>query len=303
MKFGEKLQKLRKESGISQEELASRLHVSRQAVSKWENDQGYPETEKMLMIGNIFSVSMDYLLKDEGGESLPQEPGYYASRECVQGYLHQEKRTTRRIAGGTLLCMLSGLPILLLPSMENMMSVFSMLFIAAGIAIFVSLAFERDDYKKLEEEPQYFDHDHLQELKEENKRLQRKYKRLIIGGLLLIFLACIIAILSEEVLYFEEGLMDPVYLLLISIAVYMFIHAGCSMNTYELLINNEEYHRKKKGERFSWLYYVTIGCASILYVGAGMLMGKDAWRIGWMIIPVTWLVTYGIISGIHMRKK
>ena len=50
MKFGEKLQKLRKEKGMSQEELAARLHVSRQAVSKWENDQGYPETEKMLMI-------------------------------------------------------------------------------------------------------------------------------------------------------------------------------------------------------------------------------------------------------------
>ena len=126
------------------------------------------------------------------------------------------------------------------------MSVFSMLFIAAGIAIFVSLAFERDDYKKLEEEPLYFDHDHLQELKEENKRLQRKYKRLIIGGLLLIFLTCIIAILSEEVLYFEEGLMDPVYLLLISIAVYMFIHAGCSMNTYELLLINLGNHPKKK---------------------------------------------------------
>ena len=40
MKFGEKLQKLRKEKGMSQEELAARLHVSRQAVSKWENDQG-----------------------------------------------------------------------------------------------------------------------------------------------------------------------------------------------------------------------------------------------------------------------
>ena len=90
MKFGEKLQKLRKEKGMSQEELAARLHVSRQAVSKWENDQGYPETEKMLMIGNIFSVTMDYLLKDEGGEQ-PQEQGFYASRECVQGYL-QEKR-------------------------------------------------------------------------------------------------------------------------------------------------------------------------------------------------------------------
>ena len=46
MTFGEKLQRLRKEAGLSQEELAGRLHVSRQAVSKWERNESYPETEK-----------------------------------------------------------------------------------------------------------------------------------------------------------------------------------------------------------------------------------------------------------------
>ena len=264
MKFGEKLQKLRKEKGMSQEELAARLHVSRQAVSKWENDQGYPETEKMLMIGNIFSVTMDYLLKDEGGDQ-PQEQGFYASRECVQGYLQQEKRITLRIAVGTLLCILSGLPILIFPQLEDVMSVFSMLIIALGIAVFVSLSFDKDEYKILKQEPLYFDHDYLQELKGEHDGLQKKFKRLIIGGLLLIFLSCIIAIISEDVLHMEEGLLDAVYLLLISTAVFLFIYAGCSMDTYELLVDNETYRKKKHGERFSWLYYVTIGCASILY--------------------------------------
>ncbi len=48
MKFGEKLQKLRKEKGMSQEELAARLHVSRQAVSKWENEN-YRNTEKYMI--------------------------------------------------------------------------------------------------------------------------------------------------------------------------------------------------------------------------------------------------------------
>lgn len=172
MKFGEKLQKLRKEKGMSQEELAARLHVSRQAVSKWENDQGYPETEKMLMIGNIFSVTMDYLLKDEGGDQ-PQEQGFYASRECVQGYLQQEKRITLRIAVGTLLCILSGLPILIFPQLEDVMSVFSMLIIALGIAVFVSLSFDKDEYKILKQEPLYFDHDYLQELKGEHDGLQK----------------------------------------------------------------------------------------------------------------------------------
>lgn len=302
MKFGEKLQKLRKEKGMSQEELAARLHVSRQAVSKWENDQGYPETEKMLMIGNIFSVTMDYLLKDEGGEQ-PQEQGFYASRECVQGYLQQEKRITLRIAVGTLLCILSGLPVLIYPQQEDVMSIFSMILIALGIAVLVSLSFDKNEYKILKQEPLYFDHDHLQELKEENDGLQKKFKCLIIGGLLLIFLSCIIAIISEDVLHMEKAPMDAGYLLLISIAVFLFIYAGCSMDTYELLVDNETYRKKKHGNRYSWLYYVTLGCASILYVGLGMLFGKEAWRTGWILIAVTWLVTYGIVSGINMRKK
>lgn len=228
---------------MSQEELAARLHVSRQAVSKWENDQGYPETEKMLMIGNIFSVTMDYLLKDEGGEQ-PQEQGFYASRECVQGYLQQEKRITLRIAVGTLLCILSGLPVLIYPQQEDVMSIFSMILIALGIAVLVSLSFDKNEYKILKQEPLYFDHDHLQELKEENDGLQKKFKRLIIAGLLLIFLSCIIAIISEDVLHMEKAPMDAGYLLLISIAVFLFIYAGCSMDTYELLVDNETYRKK-----------------------------------------------------------
>lgn len=64
MTFGEKLFKLRKEKGFSQENLAEKLNTTRQAISKWENGQGFPETEKLLMIGNIFEVSIDYLLKE-----------------------------------------------------------------------------------------------------------------------------------------------------------------------------------------------------------------------------------------------
>ena len=63
MNFGEKLFSLRKEKGLSQEALAEQLNTSRQAVSKWENDQGYPETEKLLMLANLFEVSVDYLLR------------------------------------------------------------------------------------------------------------------------------------------------------------------------------------------------------------------------------------------------
>lgn len=64
MKFHEKLQMLRKEKGMSQEDLADRLTVSRQAISKWESAQAYPETEKLIALSNLFSVTVDELLKD-----------------------------------------------------------------------------------------------------------------------------------------------------------------------------------------------------------------------------------------------
>lgn len=63
--LSEKLYKLRKESGLSQEQLAEQLKVSRQAISKWESGNAVPESEKLISISKYFGVSLDYLLKDE----------------------------------------------------------------------------------------------------------------------------------------------------------------------------------------------------------------------------------------------
>lgn len=62
MSFGEKLAKLRKEKGMNQEELAQELNVSRQAVSKWESNNSYPETDKIVAICKLFNSSMDELI-------------------------------------------------------------------------------------------------------------------------------------------------------------------------------------------------------------------------------------------------
>ena len=64
MTLGRKLSKLRKENNYTQEQLASVLGVSRQAISKWEIDITYPETDKLVRISDLFNCSLDYLLKD-----------------------------------------------------------------------------------------------------------------------------------------------------------------------------------------------------------------------------------------------
>lgn len=64
MNFAEKILNLRTEYGYSQETLAEKLNVSRQAVSKWESGATLPETDKIITLSNFFGVSTDYLLKD-----------------------------------------------------------------------------------------------------------------------------------------------------------------------------------------------------------------------------------------------
>ena len=68
MTLGEKLAKLRREHNYTQEQLAQILGVSRQAVSKWESDTAYPETEKLIRLGKLYHCSMDYLLLDQAPE-------------------------------------------------------------------------------------------------------------------------------------------------------------------------------------------------------------------------------------------
>lgn len=72
MKLNEKIFQCRKQSGLSQEELAERVGVSRQAVSKWELGTALPELDKLKLLAKTFGVSTDWLLDDE--QDVPQEP-------------------------------------------------------------------------------------------------------------------------------------------------------------------------------------------------------------------------------------
>ncbi|MCD7918790.1 MAG: helix-turn-helix domain-containing protein [Clostridiales bacterium] len=72
MNLADRIQTLRKEKGISQEELAEQAGVSRQAVSKWESGQSTPELEKLILLSDYFGVTTDYLLK--GTEPVPAAP-------------------------------------------------------------------------------------------------------------------------------------------------------------------------------------------------------------------------------------
>jgi transcriptional regulator with XRE-family HTH domain len=88
MTIGEKIQTLRKQHGMSQDQLADALDISRQAVSKWETNENQPDIERLIEISNLFNVSTDYLIKDGSATTTKARParknedesGFRASR-------------------------------------------------------------------------------------------------------------------------------------------------------------------------------------------------------------------------------
>lgn len=72
MNLSEKIMLLRKKQGWSQEELANRLNISRQSISKWESGQSQPDIDKIILLSQLFQVTTDYLLLDQENEEHRQ---------------------------------------------------------------------------------------------------------------------------------------------------------------------------------------------------------------------------------------
>lgn len=127
MSLGEKIQELRRKAAMSQDVLAEKLEVSRQAVSKWERDEAMPETDKIIRIAQLFGVSTDQLLLDEQPEPQPQ-PQYHAAPRQTQQAGQRVERFIRRhgykggyvlIGAGVFLCIIALLVMILLPNLGS----------------------------------------------------------------------------------------------------------------------------------------------------------------------------------------
>ncbi len=173
--FSNKLYKLRKEKGFSQETLAEQLDTTRQAISKWENDQGFPETETLLRIGNIFGVSIDYLLKDTVESYTEDVEGYYASKEMIEGYLMHERRMAKYVSLGISFIILSFVPYFLINQNPIIYTILIILFATIGVVTITStLSTEKEKYKVLKKEPLLIDKKYLEELRGRYETMKKK---------------------------------------------------------------------------------------------------------------------------------
>ncbi|GGG75928.1 helix-turn-helix domain-containing protein [Paenibacillus radicis (ex Gao et al. 2016)] len=247
MAFSEKLFRLRKEKGYSQEALAEKLSTTRQAVSKWENGQGFPETEKLLMIGNLFEVSIDYLLKETEENSGREERGYYVSQEMAEGFMSYQQKISNRIAAGMGLLILASLPYLIFREEPIVYSILILLLGAAGVVVFMSAILgDEQRYHVLEKEPLLLDQGYVKQLTDRMNRLKRKYAAVIIVGAAMVAIGGMAFVLEKEGI--AQGALVPYYpicVVLIAMGAYLFIRTVTLWTTYDLLINNEKYVNRR----------------------------------------------------------
>ncbi|HHT7226054.1 MULTISPECIES: helix-turn-helix domain-containing protein [Bacillus cereus group] len=246
MGFGEKLFKLRKEKGLSQEALAEKLNTTRQAVSKWENGQGFPETEKLIMIGNVFEVSLDYLLKETAEQSNEKENGYYVSKEMAEGYVVYGQKISKYIALGFSLLILSTIPYLLFKENATMSTFLVIIIAVLGIgAMMVPATIEESRYNVLKKEELLFDQNFLKELTKRYATIKKKYTAVVIVGFCFIAAGAIPFLFEKKRITSGELVQYyPYCVVLIAIGVYLFVRVLGVLETYRILVENKEYSNR-----------------------------------------------------------
>ena len=305
MILADKIIRLRKKNGWSQEELADKMNVSRQAVSKWEAAQTTPDLEKILQLGNLFGVTTDYLLKDElvdeeFVEGVDETPIRKISLAEANDYLEQRKNASVQIAIATLLCIISPILIFLLlafsectsiPITENlaigvgMIALFSLVTIA--VVIYIRVGFKNAPYEFLEKEPFETEYGVTGLAREKQKTYRNTYIKYNIFGTCACILSpvpLICAALSGKGLLVM--IMLCVTLLTVAIGVMFFIVAGVRWASMQKLLKEGEFSEKGKQknkiiEAIGTVYWLL---ATAIYLGWSFLTSD--WHITWVIWPI-----------------
>lgn len=246
MTFGEKLQKLRKEEGLSQEELACQLGVSRQAISKWERDSGYPETDKILRMGKIFHVSLDYLLGEDEGGSAPDIPeGLYVSRESAEGFLLYEKRNLGKIAAAVGL-IIAGLAFSFLQWEGG--TLLWLITAIVGVLLIFSAVLADNPYRRFSREPLTMDKSVRAELCSTYAEKKKLLHGATLAGIALIGLGLLVFPMLVPAQYsIADNLALGAGMVLTGAGSFLCIYAHGMTQAYRLLTANEHSHHLKKG--------------------------------------------------------
>ena len=323
MMMADKIILERKKNGWSQEELADRLHVSRQSVSKWEGAQSVPDLNKVIAMADLFGVSTDYLLKDEL-EELPMvqemsvtvdqegEAVRMVSLDEAHSYLSAAERSARQISVGVMLCILS--PILLIvgasagaagliPLTEDQASILGciilMLIVAAAVFLFVKNGMQLSKYDYLENELIDTEYGVISLAKERKQEYEHSHLMGMTVGVILCVLSAVpilgAALAAED----NELLMSVgvgITLALIAVGVWQIVRVSIIWESYQKLLEEGDYTRKKKRSKDSVLSGVYWSIVTAVYLGWSFWTME--WHRTWIIWPVAG-VLYAVVRSIE----
>lgn len=324
MILADKIIYLRKKSGMSQEELADKIGVSRQAVSKWESMQSIPDLDKILKMSKLFNVSTDFLLKDEiemeeaREESVEASDKKIVTMEMAHKFITLRMGNARKIATGVVLCILSPLPLFILGYLTEVFVKYEKILVASAlvsllvmvaiaVCLFVSVANKLRNYEFLEKEEFETQYGVTGMAKEKKKELSETYSKNNIIGIVTCILSVVplfIGILSDEGLYGVIGLCTM--FLFIAFGVYKLVVVGYKMGALQSLLQEGDYSRIKKRKlsiinAFSTLYWCL---AAAVYLTWSFLSQK--WSLTWMVWPIAGILfggLYVVVDSIGKKNK
>ncbi len=323
MIFADKLIDLRKKNGWSQEELAEKLNVSRQAVSKWEGAQSVPDMSRIIQLSELFGVSTDYLLKDnmEQAEPIQGNDEVSSSRtvsmEEANTFLTIKEENSRRVALAVMLCIVSPVALILLCGAQafgllnwseelacgiGLIVLILMIIPAVGLFIISNLRISRYEY--LEKEPVDTLYGVTGMVRDRKEKFQPIHTRYLLIGIMICIASVIPLFISmffgKESFWGAVGIASV--LVIAAIGVLLIIRVSIIWGSYQMLLEEEDYSRENKenSRRYGYIwsgYWCLITAAYLAWSFIG-----DHWNISWIIWPIAGVV-YGAVVGITKALK
>lgn len=331
MILAEKIMKLRKEKGWSQEELAMKLNVSRQSVSKWESSASIPDLDRILKLSQIFDVSTDFLLKDEMEMDKEQivtvEDTFIEetqitreiSLEEANTYMNLVEGSAKKMAAAIAACILSPVLLILLGGLseygtlsitEDMaggIGVTILLLIVAGaVATFIILGMKLDKYEFLEFEDISLQYGGYGAVEKKREEFESIYKKCIAIGVSLCIISVVPLMVAAALSLPEIAYIYCVDLIFIFVAfgVFLMTWSGMIYGSYQKLLEEGEYTRERKLENrqnkdLTKVYWRIV---TAVYLGISFWTGR--WDRTWIIWPSAG-VLFAAVCGVAtmLRKK
>jgi transcriptional regulator with XRE-family HTH domain len=326
MILAEKLYQLRTRSGLSQEELAEKMNVSRQSISKWESANSIPSMDKIVELSKIYGVSTDFLLKDEmeeiPGEIIadlnPENAVREVTIEEIRDYQKNVEQNRNTVALGVMLCVWSAIPLMISEGLsiakvsgltEDTASIIGvvlvLVIIAAAVGIFIKTGSGLHKYDFLNEEGFSLAYGAEAILKKEMEELQPAYQKKRAEGTVLCILSVIPILISsifeanEEYSFYGVAIL----LLLVGIGVFQFVSSSMQMDVYKKLLQIDDYKPEnkrvnKKLSVFSTVYWLLATAVYLLWSFLTM-----NWGTTWVIWPVAGLLFAAIYAILNATAK